>query len=241
MLMIRTDINAVMWSMKVECAATPLILFSVWLLQRKGAPWLCAIITVLIGFSFWGPYVHALGDASNLAPLYAFVVGVLAHQSGRRMAGIKPSLAAAAALLSVLVFCYCGTRKQTAPVLLLECLSAACLIAVIAWRQLPILKPLDFAVVRFYGRISYSFYLLHLLGILLANKLIRLSHFPLEELPISVAAVALAAVSILITTPFAYLSWRYVEMPSINFGKAFPQFSVAHRLAADLKSPGSSG
>jgi peptidoglycan/LPS O-acetylase OafA/YrhL len=27
MLMIRTDINAVMWSMKVECFATPLILF----------------------------------------------------------------------------------------------------------------------------------------------------------------------------------------------------------------------
>jgi peptidoglycan/LPS O-acetylase OafA/YrhL len=32
MLMIRTDINAVMWSMKVECVATPLILCSVWVL-----------------------------------------------------------------------------------------------------------------------------------------------------------------------------------------------------------------
>jgi hypothetical protein len=37
MLMIRTDINAVMWSMKVECVATPVILFSVWLVQRNGA------------------------------------------------------------------------------------------------------------------------------------------------------------------------------------------------------------
>jgi peptidoglycan/LPS O-acetylase OafA/YrhL len=46
MLMIRTDINAVMWSMKVECVATPVILLSVWLVQRNGASWLWAIIAV---------------------------------------------------------------------------------------------------------------------------------------------------------------------------------------------------
>lgn len=233
MLMIRTDINAVMWSMKVECAATPLILVTVWLLQRNGAPWPCVIIAVLFGLSFWGPYVHALGDASNLAALYAFVVGVLAQHYGSRVSGIKPWLAAVAALLSVLVFCYYGTCKQTAPVLMLECLSAACLVAVIAWQQLSILKPLDVAVVRFYGRISYSFYLLHLLGILFANRLLSFAKFPLSELPISIGTVALAAVSILITTPFAYLSWRYIEMPSINFGKNVTQFSAAHSLAVD--------
>src|ERR1700681_4051024 len=59
-------------------------------------------------------------------------------RSGSRVSGIKPWLAAVAALLSVLAFCYYGTCKQTAPVLKLECLSAACLVAVIAWRQLAI-------------------------------------------------------------------------------------------------------
>jgi len=36
MLMLRTDIDAVMWSMKAELAATPLIFLCVWLYRRYG-------------------------------------------------------------------------------------------------------------------------------------------------------------------------------------------------------------
>jgi peptidoglycan/LPS O-acetylase OafA/YrhL len=36
MLMIKSDINGVMWSMTVECAAAPLVLFSVWLYRKRG-------------------------------------------------------------------------------------------------------------------------------------------------------------------------------------------------------------
>jgi peptidoglycan/LPS O-acetylase OafA/YrhL len=219
MLMIRTDINFVMWSMKVECVATPLILFSVWLSQRNGAPWLWAMIALLFGLSFWGPYVHALGDGSNLAPLYAFVVGVILQRSGGRLSRqVKPSLASVAAILSVLVFCLCGIKKQTAPILLLECLSAASLIALVAWQQaVPVFRFLDLSVVRFYGRISYSFYLLHTLGILFALRIFGLA-LPSAGLSISVAVLFTFA-SILVTTPAAYLSWRFIEMPFINFVK----------------------
>jgi peptidoglycan/LPS O-acetylase OafA/YrhL len=221
MLMIRTDINAVMWSMKVECVATPLILFSVWLSQRNGAPWLWAIVALLFGLSFWGPYVHALGDGSNLAPLYAFVVGVILQRSGEWLPrGIKPSPATVGAVLSVFVFCLCGLKKQTAPILMLECLSAASLVALVAWQQaVPIFRFLDFGAVRFYGKISYSFYLLHTMGILFASRILSLTEFPLAGLPASAAAMLLTALSILITTPAAYLSWRFVEMPFINFAK----------------------
>lgn len=228
MLMIRTDINAVMWSMKVECVATPLILFSVWLLQGSGGSWPWAAIAVLFGLSFWGPYVHALGDASNLAPLYAFVVGVLTQYHGGRVASaLKPPLATVAALSSVLVFCLCGTHKQTAPILMVECLSAASLVGLIAWCQLAIFKPLDFPVVRFYGRISYSFYLLHVLGIRFASQILSLAKFPLSDLPISAATLLVAIVSILITTPAAYLAWRFIEVPAIRFGRAFSEPSAA--------------
>src|SRR6266481_1880135 len=185
MLMIRTDINAVMWSMKVECLATPLILFSVWLVQRNGVPWLWAIIGLLFALSFWGPYVHALGDSTNLAAFYAFVVGVLAQHYGRRIADVRPSMATVAVPLSVLAFCYFGTRKQTAPILMLECLSAACLVALIAWRPVALLRPLDVGIVRFYGKISYSFYLLHVLGILFANQVLSAANFPFAALPVS--------------------------------------------------------
>jgi peptidoglycan/LPS O-acetylase OafA/YrhL len=219
MLMIRTDINAVMWSMKVECFATPLILFSAWLVKRGSAPSLWVVIVVLFGLSFWGPYVHALGDSSNLAPLYAFIVGVLAQHYGNRLSDIRPSSATVAAILSVVIFCYCGTRKQTAPILLIECLSAAWLVALIAWRPVAIFRPLDLSVVRFYGRISYSFYLLHVLGMLFANRLLLLTGVSLAGLPVSVGTVALTALSVIITTPAAYLSWRFIEMPGIKFGK----------------------
>ena len=199
MLMIRTDINAVMWSMKVECVATPVILLSVWLVQRNGASWLWAIIAVLFALSFWGPYVHALGDASNLASFYAFLVGVLAQHYGSRIAGIRPSIAAIAALLSVVVFCYLGTRKQTAPVLMLECVCAACLVSLIAWRPVALFRPLDLGVVRFYGKISYSFYLLHLLGILFANQALAAANFPIAALPASVAMITVLIASVLMT------------------------------------------
>jgi peptidoglycan/LPS O-acetylase OafA/YrhL len=125
MLMIRTDINPVMWSMKVECFATPIILLSTWLVMRGDARWLWGVILVLFAISSWGPYVHLLGDSTNLAPLYAFIVGVLAQHYGKRLTDIPQPAALLAAIFSLVVFCYLGTRKQTAIVLLLECLSAA--------------------------------------------------------------------------------------------------------------------
>src|ERR1700675_1554474 len=48
-LMIHHDINGVMWSMTVECVATPLILASVWGFERWGFYPLAVLITVLFG------------------------------------------------------------------------------------------------------------------------------------------------------------------------------------------------
>jgi peptidoglycan/LPS O-acetylase OafA/YrhL len=219
MLMIRTDINPVMWSMKVECFATPLIFFSAWLVKRDGAPWLWGAILVLFALSFWGPYVHALGDSTTLGPLYAFIVGVLAQHYGRRLSDIRPSLATLATILSVVLFCYCGNHKQPALILLLECFSAACLVVLIAWRPIAIFRPLDFSPVRFYGKISYSFYLLHVLGMLFADRLLTLAGVSLSGLPVSVGAIAFTVLSVMVTTPAAYLSWRFIEMPCIDLGK----------------------
>src|SRR5258705_1373028 len=220
MLMIRTDINAVMWSMKVECFATPMILFCAWLARSKDARWLWPIIVILFALSFWGPYVHALGDATNLAPLYAFVFGVLVQHYGKKFSDIRLSHAVLLTILSILVFFLCGTRKQTAPILLLECISAALLVTLIAWRPVRLHAQLDSEVVRFYGRISYSFYLLHVLGMSFAIRILDFMGVPLVTLPASAGTIVLTALSILITTPAAYLSWRYVEVPFINLGKA---------------------
>lgn len=223
MLMIRSDIDVVMWSMTVECVATPLILLSVWALQKHRELQLWALMIVLIGVSSWGPYVHLLGGFTNLAPLYAFMAGVLIHfKSEQRASSLSPATAITVAIVSVALFCFCGSRTQSALVLLLECLSAAAVIALIAWRpSMALFKPLDFRPVRFYGEISYSFYLLHLIGISLAFRLITPVAWNAAGLPLSLTVIFATAIAILLTTPAAYLFWRFIEIPTINFGKSF--------------------
>jgi peptidoglycan/LPS O-acetylase OafA/YrhL len=120
----------------------------------------------------------------------------------------------------VLVFCLCGLKKQPALILMLECLSAAGLVALVAWQQaVPVFRFLDLGIVRFYGRISYSFYLLHPLGILFALRILGPVDFRFAGWPVSVIAMLLTFASILVTTPAAYLSWRLIEMPFINLVK----------------------
>jgi exopolysaccharide production protein ExoZ len=221
MLLIKSDINGVMWSMTVECAATPLILLSVWLFRKYGRRSLWGLVAILFGLSFWGSYVHLFGGFTNLAPLYAFVVGVLIHFGGDRIpARIAPGLAVVTCVAAIAIYGLCGTHNQSALVLMLECLSAATLITLIAYRRdMKFFQPLDFAIIRFYGRISYSFYLLHMIGIGVAGYIIGMESFSLSDLPISVAAIYLTALSVLMTTPAAYLSWRFIEIPFINFSK----------------------
>ena len=223
LLMIRSDINGVMWSLTVECVATPLILLSVWLLRKQGERPLWILITVLLALSSWGPYVHLLGGFANLAPLYAFVVGVLLHFRGVRITSlVGPGLASFIGIAAVALFWFCGSRHQSALIILLECLSASTLIVLIAWQPASgLFKPLDFALVRFYGRISYSFYLLHPLGILFAFRMLAPLTLNAHGWPLSVTIIFTTLLSILLTTPLAYLSWRFIETPCIRYGRLF--------------------
>jgi exopolysaccharide production protein ExoZ len=221
MLMIRSDINSPMWSMTVECFATPLILFSVLLCRRHGARPLQAIILILFGLSFWGPYVHALGGATSLAALYAFVVGVLVHRYGERIAAaVDPGWAELAGPLTILIYCICGAKKQTAPILMVECLAMAMLVVLLVWRPAcKLFRPLDLNLVRFYGRISYSLYLLHPLGMLFSFRLLARLDLNHSHLPASAVAVLTTLASVALMTPFAYLSWRFIEIPFIALGR----------------------
>jgi len=49
MLILRADIDAVMWSLKAEVAATPLIILCVWLFRRYGQWPVVAIAALLFG------------------------------------------------------------------------------------------------------------------------------------------------------------------------------------------------
>ena len=79
--------------------------------------------------------------------------------------------------------------------------------------RLAALRPFDLDLVRFYGRISYSFYLLHMSGLVIATRLL-----PLDQSPV-VRAASLFLTALVITTPAAWLMWRFVEAPFINLGR----------------------
>jgi peptidoglycan/LPS O-acetylase OafA/YrhL len=182
---------------------------------------LWGLVAFLFSLSFWGSYVHLLGGFTNLAPFYAFVVGVLVHFQGVRWTTFVGSrFVTATAIGAIALFSFGGASKQTAPILALECLSAAILITLIAWRQdMVLFKPLDLKLVRFYGRISYSFYLLHPLGMLLASRTVDPQAFQAWGVPSSLTIFFATLIAILFTTPAAYLTWRFIETPFINLGR----------------------
>jgi peptidoglycan/LPS O-acetylase OafA/YrhL len=223
MTMIRTDIDRVMWSMKVELVATPLIPLAVIAFYRWGWRSLIIAITALFGFSFFGQYCEALGQGSNLGPIYAFISGALLHFCGPTVASlIKPSVAPLVAAFSDLVFVVCGALKPTAIQVMVECMSASTLILVVVWHPASLIfRPLDWPVVRFYGRISYSFYLLNPLTFFVIRRGSDVIDGAINAgVPLVIATSCAALFSALLTTPIAYLSWRFIEMPGVALGRA---------------------
>ncbi|TMK36300.1 MAG: hypothetical protein E6G70_31560 [Alphaproteobacteria bacterium] len=85
---------------------------------------------------------------------------------------------------------------------------------------------LDSIVVRFFGRISYSFYLLHMIGLSLAVRTV-----PPSSILYFVFGVAY-------TAPMAWLSWRLVEKQFISLGR---RFDVNHFAGASFHPRGAGG
>ena len=99
----------------------------------------------------------------------------------------------------------------------MQCLSAATLVMLIACRaEAMIFALLDLAVVRLYGRISYSFYLLHPLALWGASRLTVYSIAQFEAVPVALIVIAAFLVSVVSVTPLAWLSWKFVELPAMN-------------------------
>jgi peptidoglycan/LPS O-acetylase OafA/YrhL len=77
--------------------------------------------------------------------------------------------------------------------------------------------------VRFYGRISYSFYLVNPLTLLvlwhipdlLGSIVLRAGGFAF------VVALMLFGVSVAVTTPVAWVMYEFVERPGVSFRKKF--------------------
>ena len=149
-----------------------------------------------------------------------FAVGALVAKQHvalcQKFTGLKRTAIAVWLIAALGIVAYATTLTAYTPHLVAEELSdlmitaGNCVILVAALALVRFRDMLLLAPVRVLGRISYSFYLLHIPVLLLAVCLlwVRVPHLALF-------AVALAA-----TTLLAMLSYRWIELPSIAFGKA---------------------
>ena len=227
-LMLKHDINGPMWSMTVECLATPVIVATFWVCQRFGWQKVLPAIVILFGLSFVGQFTQLLGGFSNLGPLYAFLVGVVLHFTGRHLveALTTGNMKTFVAIAATAVLFYCGLQKQTGWTILLETLSSGCLITLIAFApDLKVFSFLDSAWSNFFGLVSYSFYLLHMIGLSVA---VWFSNF--EGLPV-ISALTSALLGVALTTPLAWISWRFIERPFIRLGRLLDSSPVGHVAA----------
>ena len=137
----------------------------------------------------------------------------------------------------MVIFCGCSFFKPTGTwALLVQCLSAATLVMLIAYRsEVPLLTVLDARIVRFYGRISYSFYLLHPLTFWTTGQLTAWLLNGVDGFPLTVVAVTSVLFSVAAVTPLAYVSWRFVELPAMHWRTSSKAIAVDGSLLVSGK------
>ena len=239
MLLIDWNIDGVMWSLQVEALAIPLIFVATIGQQRWGGKFTLLLAGLLLALSMSRPYRHLVGHGAFLTYFYAFVFGVGTHLIGpalvRRIGRTRLTLFVAALLLLFFVpRVALGFMSRWAR--LSECVAAVGLIAIVAYGPVTALKKvLNWRLFRFYGRISYSFYLLHPLTFLVIWKMPGpLSRLLDAGVPAVVLSISLTVLSVAAITPPAWLSWRFIELPGIAAGR---RLSPERRNASPYVGP----
>lgn len=222
--LIDIKLNGVMWTLRVEVVAIPLMIVTYLLWRSFGERVLWLIFFVLAALSFSKTY-NQLIDKSYTMPLHAFIAGMIAVVSSKSWI---PTQARNATLL---FYCALAGVIFARPLLgwnsnwavLVEVVFGAVLIVTTA--QLPNLRFvgwLDWRVASYFGQISFSFYLLHFLAIMGLNSApihSRLEAMAAAGVPLAVLFVLATLALLMVITPIAWLMHIWVELPSIELGK----------------------
>ncbi len=222
MLLLDTSIDGVMWSLQLEVMAVVMI-FATVRLQRRWRFTAPALAIILILLSFWGPWAHFLGREKHFGWIFAFVFGILLQCGDHAIVQRFSSRQATAIFLGAMIVFFGGRPLTPHWAPLLETCAATTMIGLLAYGpSMKIAQVLDWPFLRFYGQISYSFYVLHPLSLMFLWDIPG----PINALRgagISNVAIAFAftVLSTAVITPLAWLSWRYVELPGIGLGRRF--------------------
>ena len=219
------DFNPPSWTLRAEmlCSlALPAVYFVSLKLRGFGRGLILGVLMLLSGFDvFAGLHGAASWSLSLLCTwMFMFYLGLLLPEAGRRVMGaVKHSrgawLIAPIAWLCLLASGLGAWRNVAAGVA-----AAVFVSALLYGPEWFAFKALDWPVARFYGRISYSFYLCHMISLFLIAKV------ALRVLPISqmmhfglIMGAAFVAISTALATLLAWASNCWVERPAIALGR----------------------
>lgn len=217
--LIKTTINGVTWTLQLEMAAVPVIFLGYWLFRSYGPRPLVAVLIALVGLSFLAAWARLIGpDTRSMGLMYTFIAGMLVPSIGRSLVETMSwrrvnllMLSMAAVLMTARLF-----TLKWAP--LIETLSGSLLIAGIAYRpDIAWFKFLDWKPAIWFGRVSYSFYLLHPLTLI---AIWDMSDTFAGWIDAGVPGVLLAILfgfgTTLVVAPLAYLWYRLFEATAIR-------------------------
>jgi len=160
-----------MWSLQIELIAVPLILLAFLGSVRWGLILAVMLFLVLAALSFSGAWNRAIGGSGMLGTIHAFIPGMIAFWIGHRLVERCPVRLAPALFLALLVGFVAsrpvlGWTSNWSP--LAEAAFGAAIVAFLAFSPVGAAgRVFDLGVVRFFGRVSYSFYLLHPLSLMI--------------------------------------------------------------------------
>jgi peptidoglycan/LPS O-acetylase OafA/YrhL len=206
--------NGPTWSLRVEIAAVPIIL-AAWLIRTQlGVRGLVALAAILAAISF-APDLY-FGDMIGRY-LFVFVLGMLAHDL------IKPTsilptratipLLCIAIAVDIAARPMLGYHAQASILIEAMCCTAA-LALIVGADNSSLMTFLHRTAVRGFGRISYSYFLIHF-PVLWA--FLRLApDLPLSAVP---SGLLIWAAVIMVTVPLAVASYLWIEQPGIALGR----------------------
>jgi peptidoglycan/LPS O-acetylase OafA/YrhL len=231
-------LNVPSWTLRAELVCSLALPFLFFLSVGRGWRWRAAILLVLILLSF-------LGRGNLSAWLFMFYLGFLVPTGGRALIGwLKsfPRLCKLVAPLALLLLCLALTILSSLPRWqnLLEGIAAALFISALLYGpELGAYRVLDWRPVRFYGRISYSFYLYHMVCLFVTAKFV-LVKIPGDFLSshVLISGLSLLLFSTCLATLVGWGSQVWVERPGINFSKRLCGLltrGIAGRPSTDTK------
>lgn len=247
-LLLSASLNLVAWTLGVEMVSSLLLPLAHAARVRLPAAGTWLLLAGAGFIALLGKWFLLLGwvkleGAFNWVMLnyfYLFYLGYLLPVIGPRcFACVKSSRAASATLLIVGLGVLLSAGRFTDTYRVVAGLGAWLVLGVLLYGfDLKTFRALEWPVVRFFGRISYSFYLLHDLVLISVARLGAhyVFHGRVPENPLLVNLV-LMIISVCLAAVVAWAAHRWIEWPFIQLGKQWAGRLTASRKPAEVQHP----